>query len=169
MPTSIADKLKLTGAVAPERNDMKSLSWKAVRNGPTYCAPACGRGCTHAEFVAANKAADDVVRQLGAGWKKRVWENLGWHWTVATAKENYFSDDVFVSISPTLRQGYCAEIHCSTQFFGYGSTPQIAVKKAYALAKKWRDKAVEDIALIERSVCNVVKNRNSPARSRLKK
>ena len=63
-----------------------TLSWKAKRNGNTYCAPACGRGCTHAEYRKANRMADALVKkcekEAGGKWEKRVHENLGWHYSV---------------------------------------------------------------------------------------
>ena len=55
------------------------LSWDPVRRGATYCAPACGRGCTHAEYMRANRSASALCASLGGGWKPHVWENLGWH------------------------------------------------------------------------------------------
>lgn len=59
-----------------------SLSWKPVRRGSIYCAPACGRGCTVSEFDAAYNAAFGLANTLGDGWLVDVWENLGWHWGV---------------------------------------------------------------------------------------
>lgn len=55
--------------------------WKAVRKGGTYCAPACGRGCTHDEYVKALQKGKNALKLLKnkEGWKVRVWENLGWH------------------------------------------------------------------------------------------
>lgn len=54
--------------------------WTPVRRGRVYCSPACGRGCTHAEFMTATRKAKALVKRLGAGWKPCVWENLGWHY-----------------------------------------------------------------------------------------
>lgn len=58
-----------------------SLSWKA-QDGPrgVYCAPACGGGCKKIDYKRAHRAANALVRRLGKGWTKRVWENLGWHY-----------------------------------------------------------------------------------------
>jgi hypothetical protein len=60
---------------------MTALSWNARHLGDRYCSPACGRGCTWAEYQAARKAAAALVRQLGRGWRAKVWENLGWHYS----------------------------------------------------------------------------------------
>jgi hypothetical protein len=66
---------------------LKPLSWKAKRVGDIYCAPACGAKCTHAEFLAAHAAADALIAKckaaVGGRWKKRVHENLGWHYSVS--------------------------------------------------------------------------------------
>lgn len=74
------------------KNKMRAedtTGWTPVRRGAIYCSPRCGRGCTHAEFKAADDAADALVAKMDAfddgsmnGWEKRVWENLGWHYLV---------------------------------------------------------------------------------------
>lgn len=63
-------------------NTVKKLSWKAVRRGEVYCAPACGGGCTRGAFELATKRAAALVQRMGKGWKPDVWENLGWHYAV---------------------------------------------------------------------------------------
>lgn len=58
-------------------------SWKPIRNGDTYCSPACGRGCTIHEFNEANRKGNALLKKLkGHGWRLNVWENLGWHYSV---------------------------------------------------------------------------------------
>lgn len=54
-------------------------SWNPVRRGRVYCAPACGCGCTYAEYRQAVKDAAAAARELGEGWEAVVHENLGWH------------------------------------------------------------------------------------------
>lgn len=61
---------------------MRTRSWKPVRRGDVFCAPACGRGCTIQEHDAAQAKGDALAKCLGAGWTVRVHENLGWHVTV---------------------------------------------------------------------------------------
>ena len=61
------------------------LSWDPVRKGTHFCAPACGRGCTYAEWCTATAAADKLCADLGAGWVPRVWENLGWYYSAISA------------------------------------------------------------------------------------
>lgn len=58
------------------------LDREPVRRGPVYCAPWCGGGCTHVAFVSVTKAAAALAKRMGKGWKPRVWENLGWHYSV---------------------------------------------------------------------------------------
>lgn len=58
---------------------MKTLSWKPVRRGAIYCAPACGASCTWAEYQTALEKAKALSKMLGAGWKPIVFENMGWH------------------------------------------------------------------------------------------
>ncbi len=60
----------------------ESLSWEPIRKGARYCAPACDRGCTWDEHQDAKFAAQRLVKRLGLPWEARVWENLGWHYSV---------------------------------------------------------------------------------------
>lgn len=61
--------------------DTTPLSWKPKASGKVYCAPACGRGCTRAEYNAATRRVHALCKRLGRGWKPHVWENLGWHYS----------------------------------------------------------------------------------------
>lgn len=73
----------------------KKLSWKPVRRGRIYCAPACGGRCTHADCLAAHREAKALVaRMKSRGWKIRVWENIGWHWCI-------YHGEGHLSISPS--------------------------------------------------------------------
>jgi hypothetical protein len=56
--------------------------WIPVLKGDTYCSPACGGGCTKAEFDEATSKAEELATRMGPGWKAHVWENLGWYWEV---------------------------------------------------------------------------------------
>lgn len=55
---------------------------KPIRRGRIYCAPFCGGECTHKAFVRATKEAKTLAKRMGPGWVARVWENLGWHYSV---------------------------------------------------------------------------------------
>lgn len=63
---------------------MMALSWKARRRGEKRCAPACGHGCTQAEYERAIREATKLCQLLrktvGGKWSPHVWENMGWHW-----------------------------------------------------------------------------------------
>lgn len=63
----------------------KPLSWKPVRRGALYCAPACGGGCTWAAYGEAHRKGNELARRLGPGWSPNVWENLGWHYSATAA------------------------------------------------------------------------------------
>jgi hypothetical protein len=67
----------------------KRLSWKPVRRGHIFCAPACGVGCTHAAYLLAHERANALCASLdrtsGKGWKPHVWENLGWYYNAVSA------------------------------------------------------------------------------------
>lgn len=80
-------------------NRRKELSWKPVRRGDLYCAPACGGRCTLADFSKASKAAKALARNLGKGWRGRVWENLGWHYEVISPCKR-------MKVSPGVLHGY---------------------------------------------------------------
>jgi len=68
----------------------KRLSWTPHRKGDIYCSSACGYGCLWKDYQATKEAAQSLVNfltvslstKLGAGWKPRVWEDLGWHYEV---------------------------------------------------------------------------------------
>lgn len=61
---------------------MKTLSWKPVRKGRLYCAPACGRGCTKQEHNRAIYQARKLRDRMGKRWRINIWENMGWHYRV---------------------------------------------------------------------------------------
>ena len=61
---------------------MNKYSWEPVRDGDIYCAPACGARCTHDAFIQANEDAEALCAKLGPEWKPRVWENMGWFYSV---------------------------------------------------------------------------------------
>lgn len=54
--------------------------WTPKLSGTVYCSPACGGGCTKADFDKATTSAQHLANRLGHGWFAHVWENLGWHW-----------------------------------------------------------------------------------------
>jgi hypothetical protein len=45
-----------------------------------FCGSGCGGKCRRAAYDRACREATELAAKLGAGWKGRVWENLGWHY-----------------------------------------------------------------------------------------
>jgi len=115
------------------------LSWKAVRRGAIYCAPACGCGCTHAAFLKANADAARLCAELdrttAKGWTPRVWENCGWHHSAISAcgriKVHPFGDG---SRGATAFLG--AADSPGGKWAEQGKTPAAAVRKVIDQAKK---------------------------------
>lgn len=63
----------------------KTIDWNPRRKGEIYCSPSCGHGCTHVEYERACQEANACAKLLGPSWTARVYENLGWHWSVSSA------------------------------------------------------------------------------------
>ncbi len=105
--------------------------WKAVRRGDTYCAPACGGGCTIHAFNQATTNAQSLADGLGNGWKPHVWENLGWHYSA-------ISPDGRIKVHPfgSGLKGYTAFIGLDSsgggKWTGQHRFPKTAIKKAMA-------------------------------------
>lgn len=107
----------------------KLLSWTPRRHGNTYCAPACGRGCTLAEYVAANKLAASLAKKLGASWKPVVHENMGWHGRASRGVAD-------ISLYGFGLKGYFANIN--GMWTADGKTPRAAFLAALAKANAER-------------------------------
>lgn len=116
-----------------------SLSWLAVRKGPIYCAPACGRGCTWAEFQQATRKAKALAADLGEGWEPEVHENLGWHFMAA-----HHSKKLTVYGS----RGNWRALACS-RWVGLGKVPAEAVAMAVQKAKEELDSIRELVESVE--------------------
>ena len=71
--------MKIPARKVLPRKPAEPDGWKPVLNGPIFCAPLCGRGCTKAEHDKAVENAAKLAKSLGPTWKPQVWENLGWH------------------------------------------------------------------------------------------
>jgi hypothetical protein len=104
----------------------RTLSWRAVRRGKLYCAPACGGGCTIAEFDLAMAAACACARALGNGWVPDVYENLGWHWQVA--RTGLGSTEFTVSRARGDTAYWANLIICGKQECAYAESAQEAVQ-----------------------------------------
>ena len=108
------------------------LSWEPERRGLTFCSPACGHGCKVVDHDRAVLASAELAKGLGEGWAPRVWENMGWHWTVqhASGLEIYpprYNDDFSCRVGPT------------GQIWPKAKTARAAIKKALVLYKEQLD------------------------------
>lgn len=116
------------------RENGKTLSWKARLCGGVFCAPACGRGCTKAEYDEACRRARALARVLGRGWKPRVWENLGWHYNAVRGT---------LKVSPDGGSGYIAflgeEASPGGYWTGQGQTPRAAAQEATREGRRFVD------------------------------
>ena len=121
----------------------EALSWKPVRKGRRYCAPACGHGCTYGEYRAAQIKSKALSMMLGPEWQPHVWENMGWHYCAK-------SHNGFIKVHPLINGG---EYHA---FLGKDSAggrwvsdghkdPKECVRDVVRMAK---DEALETLALI---------------------
>lgn len=105
---------------------LKPLSWKPrlyEKNlGRRYCSPACGHDCMHADFRLAKRNGEQMARALGVGWKPRIWENLGWHYSAVkgTAEVHRFGP----------RSHWCSFMIGGRQYQGNGRTPKAALGRA---------------------------------------
>lgn len=71
-----------------------SLSWKPLLRGPIYCSPACGAGCTKTAHDQAQRKARILLGKLkGKGWRIRVHENIGWHFSVENDRISVWESD----------------------------------------------------------------------------
>jgi len=124
-----------------------ALSWKAIRRGKIYCAPACGAGCTWAAFELANRRAAALVRKLSKGdleWEPRVWENMGWHFSARSLCKRF---DVSEHRHGNKVTGYAAFLNVPSEmpggkWVGKSDTPLEAVEDARRQAREHLEKYV---------------------------
>lgn len=116
---------------------MKTLSWKPKRSGTVYCSPACGSNCTRKAFEEANAHAEMLCVRMGPGWTPRVWENMGWHWSVISPCKR-------IKIHPNI-YWKTGKIESYTAFLGepgsggtwaeHGRTPHAAMRNVIRVGK----------------------------------
>lgn len=100
------------------------------------CASWCGGGCTQEQFDEATSTAWKLAVELGEGWTIRVWENLGWHFSLISP-----SRTIKVSGARS-RGGYTAlisppgEVYGTTGLTGRGDAPRAAVENTVALTRE---------------------------------
>jgi hypothetical protein len=109
------------------------LSWKPLARGNRYCAPACGRGCTRAEFQLAHRRGVQLADSLGDGWSHLVWENLGWHYKAVSPCGRIA---VYPSpLRPTLPQDPYTAYLGDGRFSAIASEPAEAIKQVILLGR----------------------------------
>lgn len=132
----------------------RQLSWNPLsRRGGIYCSPACGRGCTRAEFDRATRAADALARKLGGGFRPRVWENLGWHYAAELGRTATYRR-ALVEVHPAGRQSWTVYLNTDKQFVVQqtGGHPRDAVKDAVEKAGEFLAGMVADLDKARRAV-----------------
>jgi hypothetical protein len=116
--------------------------WTPIRNGETFCSPACGAKCTYAQFEQASAGAAALVAALGEGWQPTVWENGTWHYEArkGSATVNYREDTgtFEAELQATRANGQVS------QFIAKGNSPRAAMEAVLALAD-------EEISLLKRA------------------
>lgn len=101
--------------------------WKPRRNGRIYCAPACGGRCTWRAYREAKRESAELVKRLGPGWKARVTENLGWHYSAVNEARQ-------LDVS---KSGGTYSAILGSQYIGHGRTPETAIRNAARQAKPY--------------------------------
>jgi len=105
-----------------------ALSWKPIRVGVAYCSPACGGGCTYAEYLAAIKKGDALAAKCGPGYTRRVHENLGWH---------FCAEFKSIRVYQHTSKNFWASVN--GLYSGSASTPKQAIANAIQAARFHRD------------------------------
>lgn len=114
--------------------------------------------------------ADAVVRQLGRGWKKDVWENLGWHFRV-------IFDGAIVVTHIERDNKYVAGYNSYREYLETRSQdPKFAVESLVRMCiKQFRDEAVratesaDQMVLLERELARHPKKRATKKRATKKR
>ena len=110
-----------------------SLSWKPIRSGNEYCAPACGHSCSYSEFKKATEQANELCKKLGNEFKPRVWENIGWH---------YEAYNGGISISPAKSDSSYGATYENREWF-YAAGPKAALRTLQKWAERQRDSGIK--------------------------
>lgn len=85
--------------------------WTPQLLGDVFCSPLCGFKCKKADFDRATEQANNLVGQLGTGWRARVWENCGWHFdvkkgdaTVSLQRDGLYEANILLSFDNVNQQ-----------------------------------------------------------------
>jgi hypothetical protein len=139
-------KRRRTSEPSPRYLPRRQLSGKPRRRGNTYCAPFCGHGCTIAEHAAAVRGGAALASRLGEGWKPRVWENLGWHYSATSPCGQ-------VKVHPSKASGFMSFFGSPDSSGGRwtatGRTPRAAVANVLVHVKAERDSLAAAVGRFE--------------------
>lgn len=99
---------------------------RTVKGVAVYCSPACGHGCTRAEYEECRAHARELCARLGKGWKPDVWENVGWHYAARRGVVHIHG------YHPTLGKPYYSLFFDSMPqlFVGQGKNPVYLLRQA---------------------------------------
>lgn len=112
----------------------RPLSWKPRLSGETYCAPACGYGCTVKAHEIAQRRAVELCRALGDGWTPRVWENMGWHFSAVSACGRLKVH--WNGLADCRYHAFLGEGQTGGRWAEHGRTPQSAVRNVVKRGKE---------------------------------
>jgi len=123
------------------------MNWIPKRKGAYYCSSACGGRCTWEAYQQAKTEARKAIKILGAGWKARVFENMGWHWTVTRGPISVYNGYwVMISEDPQRADhGSCLWTYNTTT---YHKDPRVAVRRAAKIMYS----VMNRLAKVEKSV-----------------
>lgn len=110
--------------------------WTPVLNGDKYCAPACGCGCTKAEYDSALSNALKLATELGEGWEPNVWENGNWYYR---AQRSLGANNMMAEVFSEREGGYRCYFNGVKQFIANGNTPEEAFMNAVVEAQSFVD------------------------------
>lgn len=116
-----------------KRTDIEKehIRHQPVLNGNIYCAPRCGAKCKKAAYDRAVKEAGELAAKMGDGWEPRVFENMGWHYSVRKGVAEIYARKTTVGIEADWEvKGYCCYLNTVKQFVCEASD----VVEAYGLA-----------------------------------
>lgn len=115
--------------------------WKPRRRGLIYCSPACGCGCTRADYELASKNSIALASRMGDGWVAVVWENMGWQWSVGKG---------VAAIHPHGKKHYTVFFNSKTQVVKTAETPEKALEMAVVEAEDIARDLYRDCALVRK-------------------
>ena len=118
----------------------KENRWVPVLKGKTFCSPGCGASCTKVAHDTAHKQAKTLATTLkkitSKEWVPRVWENLGWHYSV-TIKEG----DLTIHPADSSSKNYSIYSHCN------GTPAQVSTNSSGPDLKKLIENQLEIVKL----------------------